>query len=159
MFKRKHILILITMPLISIIISWIFCLQENLHQIALDKIWLEANLQALQEKLDVYDKEAKRKALAMAKSESVEIRESTSMERNDTTTPASLVEAVHIVQPGENLHTIGMKYDISWTTLVRHNSLDRPNTIYAGQELKIPLSLTRTATPTSIHRALPSRLH
>jgi LysM repeat protein len=137
MIRRNHILVLITLPLISVIVAWVFCLQENLQQVAQRSIWLEENLQMMQERLDCHDKEAENEAL-LAKSESVEIQENASSERNDITTADSLVETVHIIQAGENLHTIGMKYDISWKTLMKHNSLDKPNTIYAGQALKIP---------------------
>ena len=139
MFRRRHILVLVAIPFISIIVTWVFCLQENLQQIAEANVGLEESLQVLQEKLDRLDKEAKNEALLSAASESEEIQEGLPLERRETIARDSHVRTVHIVKRGETLHAIGMKYGISWTTLLKHNSLDRPNTIYAGQELKIPL--------------------
>lgn len=159
MFKRSHLLALIGIPLISIAAAWVFCMQENLHQVAIENVWLNENLLALQEKLNRHEKEPENETLPMAKSGFVEIHESTSPERNETLSGDSLAEAVHIVQRGENLYTIGLKYGISWTTLVKHNRLDKPNTIHAGQELKIPLSPKRIATPTWTQGAPRIRLH
>ena len=44
----------------------------------------------------------------------------------------------HIVQRGENLYRIGRTYAVSVEELVRFNGLPNPNTIYVGQEIKIP---------------------
>ena len=159
MFRRKHILVLIGIPLVSIIVTWVFCLQENLQQIAQANILLEESLEALQEKLDLFDKETKKEALLRAESESEKNQESVPSERNETIAGDSLLEIVHIVKAGETLYSVGMKYGVSCTNLVKHNSLQTPNTIYAGQELKIPLSQTRIEAPTSIRGAPHSRLH
>lgn len=49
-------------------------------------------------------------------------------------------DVIHIVQPGENLFRIGLKYNIDANTLARYNGIHNPNQIYAGQRLQIPVS-------------------
>jgi LysM repeat protein len=44
----------------------------------------------------------------------------------------------HVVQPGENLFRIGLKYNLSWIIIMQANGLTNPNRIYAGQVLCIP---------------------
>ncbi|MDX1614183.1 MAG: LysM peptidoglycan-binding domain-containing protein [Candidatus Promineifilaceae bacterium] len=46
----------------------------------------------------------------------------------------------YVVQPGDNLYRIGLKFDISWVEIAEANGIVNPNQIYAGQELKIPTS-------------------
>jgi hypothetical protein len=159
MLKRNHIVVLIAIPIISIVVAWVFCLQVHLQQIALQNIWLAENLKALQERLDGFNREAETEAFPTAQYESEAIQASSYLDRKETITVDSPIGIVHIVQAGENLHIIGMKYGISWKTLVKHNSLDSPNTIYAGQELKIPLSPSRITNRTSMRQATHSRLH
>jgi LysM repeat protein len=62
--------------------------------------------------------------------------------------PPPLLEtySIHIVQDGERLASIARDYGISWTTIARANSITNPNTIYAGQELKIPVQNEATGT-------------
>jgi len=150
MFRRRHFLILICIPLVSMIVTWVFCLQEDLQQVGQANILLEESLQALEEKLDRFDKEEKKEALLGAKSESEKIQETVPSEPDETFGGDSLLEIVHIVKAGETLYAVGMKYGVSCATLVKHNSLQRPDTIYAGQKLRIPLSQAGIATPTSI---------
>jgi LysM repeat protein len=45
---------------------------------------------------------------------------------------------VHIVQPGETLYGISMRYGVSADAIATANNLVNPNFIYAGQELLIP---------------------
>ncbi len=45
----------------------------------------------------------------------------------------------HIVQPGETLFLIGLRYGLLWTTIQKANGLPSGN-VYAGQSLIIPLS-------------------
>lgn len=45
--------------------------------------------------------------------------------------------AVHVVQPGENLYRIGLRYGVSWQDLMAHNGLASTR-IYVGQQLSIP---------------------
>ncbi len=44
----------------------------------------------------------------------------------------------HLVQPGENLFRIGLKYGVTVEVLMQANGLYNPNTVYAGQSLCIP---------------------
>ncbi len=59
--------------------------------------------------------------------------------------PALAAEIVHIVQPGENLFRIGLKYGVDWRSIMTANGLYNTN-IYAGQALVIP-GTTDEATP------------
>jgi LysM repeat protein len=44
----------------------------------------------------------------------------------------------HVVQPGENLYRISLKYGVTMDALMRANGLLNPNLIYVGQTLQIP---------------------
>lgn len=44
---------------------------------------------------------------------------------------------VHIVQPGETLTRIAMRYGVSTATILQRNRLSNPNLIFAGQQLQI----------------------
>jgi len=50
---------------------------------------------------------------------------------------ALAAEIVHLVQPGENLFRIGLRYGVDWRAIMRANGLYSTN-IYAGQALVIP---------------------
>ncbi len=54
-------------------------------------------------------------------------------------------EIIHVVQPGENLFRIGLRYGVGWQTIMAANGLYSTN-IYAGQTLVIP-GTTAEATP------------
>jgi len=62
----------------------------------------------------------------------------------DMAIPAQQEEVVstdendYIVQPGDNLERIGRIHGTGWKTIANENGIDNPNTIYAGQILKIP---------------------
>ena len=47
-------------------------------------------------------------------------------------------EQTYIVQQGDTLYRIGLRYGVTWQTLMRHNSMYDPAELFAGQELKIP---------------------
>ncbi len=47
-------------------------------------------------------------------------------------------EGVHVVQSGETLCAIALRYGVTVQTLIRANGLTNPNYIYTGQELAIP---------------------
>ncbi len=47
---------------------------------------------------------------------------------------------VHVVQPGENLFRIGLKYGCTVNQMAQFNGIHNPNYIYPGQPLKIPPS-------------------
>ena len=66
----------------------------------------------------------------------------------ETATPAATEDAAtatppagttHMVQHGETLFSIGLKYDLLWTTIQKANGLPDA-TIYSGQQLFIPAS-------------------
>lgn len=62
------------------------------------------------------------------------------------TPPPSGDAAVHIVQPGDTLHKIGVRYGVSWPAIQQANGL--PSTIiYTGQRLIIPSSNGGTTPP------------
>jgi putative chitinase len=57
---------------------------------------------------------------------------------------------VHIVQWGENLSLIAMRYGVTTSAIAQANGIANPNFIYAGQRLTIPgASSSPTATPSS----------
>jgi len=66
-----------------------------------------------------------------------------------TPTPSS-----YVVQPGDNLFRIGLKYGISWVQLAEANGLINPNLIEAGDTLKIPVS-TPGPAPNFTHTVKP----
>jgi len=46
----------------------------------------------------------------------------------------------HVVQRGENLFRIGLRYNVTWTTLAAMNGITHPSHIYAGQTLCVSQS-------------------
>ncbi len=44
----------------------------------------------------------------------------------------------HVVQPGENLFRIALKYNMTWDVIARANSIYYPNFVFPGQVLVIP---------------------
>jgi len=52
--------------------------------------------------------------------------------------PGSPSGRVHVVQRGENLYRIALRYGISYHTLASANGIVNPNHIYVGQRLRIP---------------------
>ncbi len=57
------------------------------------------------------------------------------------TTPGCTVRTdwpVHVVQRGENLFRIGLRYNVTYTTLMHANCLSDPGRIFAGQRLHVP---------------------
>jgi len=57
-----------------------------------------------------------------------------------TPTPSPATETTYIVQPGDNLFRIGLKYGISWIQIAEANGLVNPNIIKVGDTLKIPVN-------------------
>lgn len=47
-------------------------------------------------------------------------------------------EQVHIVQAGENLFRIGLRYGFTVSELATYNNLANPNSLAVGQEIRIP---------------------
>ena len=52
--------------------------------------------------------------------------------------PPATGERVHIVQPGENLFRIALKYNYSQYYLAKYNGIANPSLIYVGQVIRIP---------------------
>ena len=52
--------------------------------------------------------------------------------------PPSVGETIHVVQPGENLFRIALKYGMTSATLASYNGIANPNLIYVGQKIRIP---------------------
>ena len=42
------------------------------------------------------------------------------------------------MQHGDTLYRIGLRYGVTWQTLMQHNDMYDPSDLSAGQELKIP---------------------
>lgn len=55
-----------------------------------------------------------------------------------TPVPPSSGGKVHIVQPGENLFRIALKYNYSQYYLAKYNGIANPALIYVGQTIRIP---------------------
>ena len=53
-------------------------------------------------------------------------------------TPVPSGGTVHVVQPGETLTRISLRYGVSIWTIVNANGISNPNLIYVGQRLRIP---------------------
>lgn len=53
----------------------------------------------------------------------------------------------YIVQEGDTLFDIALRYDVGVDELVRINKMKDPNSLSVGQELLIPLAPRETATP------------
>lgn len=53
-------------------------------------------------------------------------------------TPPSGAATVHVVQPGENLFRIALRYGLDYYELARYNGISNPAMIYVGQQIKIP---------------------
>ncbi|MCS7051300.1 MAG: LysM peptidoglycan-binding domain-containing protein, partial [Thermomicrobium sp.] len=60
--------------------------------------------------------------------------------------------SVHIVQPGETLSAIAVRYGVSLAELVRLNGISDPDLIFAGSRLSIPAPVAVSAR---IHRVQP----
>lgn len=63
-------------------------------------------------------------------------------------TPAAADEPlIHVVQPGENLFRIGLRYGVTVDVLVAANGLSNANRIYVGQRLVIPTRGSASTPP------------
>lgn len=57
----------------------------------------------------------------------------------------------HVVQRGENLFRIGLRYNLTWTTLATMNGITHPGRIYAGQTLCVAQSGWYNPAPPQAH--------
>ncbi len=56
----------------------------------------------------------------------------------ETPPPSGDGATTHVVQPGENLFRIALRYNYDYFYLARYNDISNPATIYPGQVIKIP---------------------
>ena len=56
----------------------------------------------------------------------------------ETPPPRGDGATTHVVQPGENLFRIALRYNYDYFYLARYNGISNPSTIYPGQVIKIP---------------------
>jgi len=45
---------------------------------------------------------------------------------------------VHVVQPGENLFRIALRYGLDYNYLASYNGITDPSRVFVGQQIKIP---------------------
>jgi LysM repeat protein len=64
-------------------------------------------------------------------------------------------DIIHTVQAGETLSDIGQEYGVPWETLAAYNNIARPEALYEGQTIRIPMddrvSSTTDAMPEITH--------
>ncbi|MEO8612534.1 MAG: LysM domain-containing protein, partial [Chloroflexota bacterium] len=65
-------------------------------------------------------------------------------------------EVVHVVQPGENLFRISLKYSVSIASIAQRNGITNVNLIYVGQSLVIPGTTGGTNPPPNTTPTPPS---
>lgn len=53
-------------------------------------------------------------------------------------TPGQTCATVYVVQPGDNLFRIALRYNYSQFYLAQHNGIANPSMVYVGQEICIP---------------------
>jgi LysM repeat protein len=58
----------------------------------------------------------------------------------DATNTPSAQSTTYTVQQGDRLASIAEQFNLDWTTIARANGITNPNTIFAGQELTIPVT-------------------
>ncbi|MBI2911964.1 MAG: LysM peptidoglycan-binding domain-containing protein [Chloroflexi bacterium] len=63
---------------------------------------------------------------------------------------------IHIVEAGQNLYRIALKYGISWPVLQQANSLPSPDRVVAGQRLVIPAASGGSASVSTAPLAPPA---
>lgn len=59
-------------------------------------------------------------------------------EQAEEPAPPSGGGTTYVVQPGDRLFRIALRYDMSWTRLAEYNGIVNPDSIYPGQVLQIP---------------------
>jgi len=71
-------------------------------------------------------------------------------------------QTIYIVQPGDSLPSIALRYGLATTALALPNGLLNPNLIYVGQPLVIPVAtsaITATTTISATSAPIANRLH
>jgi LysM repeat protein len=67
--------------------------------------------------------------------------------RGDTASPSASGSRVHVVQHGENLFRVALRYGVSTQALAAANGIVNVNHVYAGQRLVIPSGSTTPSSP------------
>ena len=62
--------------------------------------------------------------------------------------PAAEGQTIHVVQRGENLYRISLRYNVSIAAIQAANNIPNPNLIFAGQQLIIPSGAQPPTPPT-----------
>ncbi|WP_245530707.1 LysM peptidoglycan-binding domain-containing protein [Alicyclobacillus acidocaldarius] len=65
----------------------------------------------------------------------------------------------YIVQPGDTLGNIAVKYDTTVSAIVRANGIKNPNMIYPGQVLKIPSKHYEDVKSSAYHHGMHHDMH
>jgi LysM repeat protein len=60
-------------------------------------------------------------------------------------TPA-YANTIYVVQTGDTLYTISLKFNVTMTAIMEANGMTNPNLVYVGQQLIIPTTTTSTTT-------------
>ena len=68
--------------------------------------------------------------------------------------PKAYGSVVYVVQPGDSLYTIGLKFGVSWQTVASVNNINSPYIIYPNEVLII--SATRGVSPPPLRPTTPS---
>jgi LysM repeat protein len=87
---------------------------------------------------EVTEEEAVEEETAVAEAEEAEAVEAEAAETEAAEVAATTAETTHVVQAGENLYRIGLRYGLSWVTLAQYNNLPNASVVYVGQVLRIP---------------------
>ncbi|MBN2302872.1 MAG: LysM peptidoglycan-binding domain-containing protein [Anaerolineae bacterium] len=66
-----------------------------------------------------------------------------------TPAPPPVTEIVHVVQAGENLFRISLKYNLLTSIVADYNGITNSSLIYVGQEIRIPVGGTAAALSTA----------
>lgn len=54
------------------------------------------------------------------------------------TAPPTTEEQIYVVQPGDNLYRIGLRFGVDWQVLAQYNNISNPNRLEVGQQIRIP---------------------
>jgi len=65
-----------------------------------------------------------------------------------TPVPPPATEVVHVVQPGENLFRISLRYNLLTSIVAAYNGITNPSLIYVGQRIRIPTGGTAAPVAT-----------
>lgn len=73
-----------------------------------------------------------------------------------TPAPPPATEIIHVVQPGENLFRVALKYNLATAVVAAYNGIANPNLIFVGQQIRIPTGQTAVAAQAAATAAPPA---